>query len=88
MIEKIVNNYYDMVVESVVKETGAAVADVQKGFNEELRTATAKVAIVIGSTVSDDEPHILYVDLKAFKDALRTTDIDKFNRLIQEKAGV
>lgn len=87
MIEKVVDNYYEMVIEGTAKETGASIEEVTKGFNDELKSATARVAIVIGSEVSDDEPHILYVDLKAFRDALRTTDIEQFNKLLQEKAG-
>ena len=86
MIEKIVDGYYDMVVEGVAKERNIPTEEVEKGFNEELQTAAARVAIVIGSTESDDEPHILYVDLAAFDGALKEEDIETFNALLQVKA--
>lgn len=86
MVNKIVDSYYDMVVEGVAKERNISIEEVEKGFNEELQTAVAKVAIVIGSTESDDEPHILYVDLSAFNGSLEQKDIDEFNTLLQDKA--
>lgn len=86
MIEKIVNGYYDMVVEGVAKERNLSTEEVAKGFNKDLQNATAKVAIVIGAAEADDEPHIIYVDLAAFNGAIRDRDIQKFNELLQEKA--
>ncbi len=86
MIKKIVDNYYEMVIEGTAKELGIPAEDIEAGFKKDLKQATARVAIVIGNSEEDADAHTLFIDLKAFNGSLTDSALAEFNDLLQKKA--
>ena len=86
MIKKVVDNYYEAVIEGTMDVTGLPLDEVTAGFNSDIKKYGARAAILIGESNEDEDPHILYIDLGAFNGVLTQENLDEFNSLLQEKA--